>query len=371
VDSDLSKPLEHILLIPEMPAAGGAEGEVGVRADRFIAMRLPWRSRTSIQEWFRDKRVTQNGRVIRSSSKVGEHDKIEIDVSGLTLDADEQVAVELPVLYEDAFVLAVNKPAGLVMHPVGRKRFNTLISLLHAKYRKLDGDGKPLPGDVNPKLVHRLDGDTSGVVVIAMHESVYGNLTAQFENRVVAKQYLAITEPPPVFAATDDAGLGVIDAPIGQAINGRTRMQMAVRPDLSGESNHALTRFHIERSWPSPTAPGTQRALVRCFPETGRTHQIRVHLAHAGAPILADRLYGPLADWSFHEEDDEQGARAGKETAASRPLHNPAMPDTPAPDYGIARQALHAAHLSLRHPVTGEPLELDAPLPDDMQALLP
>ncbi len=218
--------------------------------------------------------------------------------------------ISLDVRYEDGDLLVVNKPAGLTVHPAPGHPRGTLVNAVLAHVPDLASGGALRPG-----IVHRLDKDTSGLLVVAKRDEAYRKLTAQLRARTVIREYLAIVRG----AVANDAG--VIDAPIGRHPAQRTRMAVVPR------GRPAVTRYRVRERLAGAT-------LLECRLETGRTHQIRVHLQHLGHPVLGDPVYGR----------------------------------TRVPE--MKRQALHAARLEFLHPRTGEHLAFAAPLPDDFAALL-
>ena len=245
-------------------------------------------------------------------------------------------AEEIPLdfLHVDAFLAVVDKPAGMVVHPAKGNWKGTLAGALkwHLEGRA-DGAGAGLStagGPTRPGIVHRLDRDTSGVIVVARTEAAHHALARQFERRTVAKTYLAITQGVPQLDRDE------IALPIG--IHPYQREKMAVRRDHS-TSRDAVTRYEVVERFRSG-------ALVKLTPQTGRTHQIRVHLAAIGCPVLSDGLY------------------------SGRTLIEPGFLGLPPGPPLLARQALHAARLALDHPATGERMEFSAPLPADMTRML-
>ncbi|MCO5167064.1 MAG: RluA family pseudouridine synthase [Planctomycetes bacterium] len=295
-------------------------------------MRARGHSRAEVQAWIEAGRV----RVRRG----GTWPAVK---KGLELRAGDAVEVQLPapprppaplrpeaiplaLLHQDEALLVIDKPAGLTVHPGAGQREHTLAhALLHASAGRLSSVG----GEDRPGIVHRLDKDTSGVIVVARDDAAHRHLARQFHDRTVEKTYLALVERGP------RADHGVVDAPIGR--HPRERKKMAV---VEG-GRPARTRWRVLERF------GARAALVECRPETGRTHQIRVHLKHLHAPLLADPTYG----------------RADRFTAqdAGRPGDDRVL---------LARHALHAARLVLTHPVTGARLTFEAPLPPDMDAAL-
>jgi len=242
-------------------------------------------------------------------------------------------AEEIPLafLHIDEALAVVDKPPGMVVHPAKGNWQGTLAGALKWHLER-DGSGglSTAGGPTRPGIVHRLDRDTSGVIAVARSEAAHHALARQFERRTVAKTYLAITQGQPRFDADE------IDLPIG--IHPYQREKMAVRKDHP-TSREAVTRYEVVERFRAG-------ALVKVTPRTGRTHQIRVHLAAVGAPVLCDGLY------------------------SGRTLLEPAWLGLPPGPPLLERQALHAARLELDHPVTGERLGFEAPLPADIERTL-
>jgi 23S rRNA pseudouridine1911/1915/1917 synthase len=302
-----------------------APAEAGQRLDRLLAARgfLPTRAR--IAALVRQGLVTVDGVVRKASFAVPSGALVEV-----VLPPPEPIGVEaedlpLDVLYEDDLLIAVNKPAGMATHPAPGSRRGTLVAALLHHWRF----GSEWPDPQRPGIVHRLDKDTTGVIVVAKTPLAMHAIARQFSRRTVEKTYEAIAMGSP----SQDAG--VIDLPIGRDPIARQKMQARI-----GQQRAARTRFTVLRRF----AAGASH--VRLEPETGRTHQIRVHLASIGHPVVGDRTYG--------------GGRAPAtaEEAQRRLLET------------FPRQALHAARLRLRHPADGRDLELAAPLAADMHELL-
>lgn len=298
--------------------------EQGDRLDHFLMARMPWRSRAQVHGLIADGRVTRNDEVVRrKAGRVVAGDRVAVAVPP----PDEEVrhealglALDALVLHDDDDLLAVAKPAGLIVHPVGRARVNTLIQALHWLYRH---GPRRAPG-VLPRICHRLDRDTSGVVVLAKTTPARVRLQTTFEGRDVEKEYVAVVRGR---VGPDE---GLIDLPIGPDEEAPLELMMTVRPD----GLPSRTRFRVLERFDAAS-------LVRFDIETGRQHQIRVHARALGHPVLLDPLYG-------------DGRLA--------------WPDADLPV--IARQALHARRVVLPHPRTGAPLALEAPLPDDLARLV-
>jgi 23S rRNA pseudouridine1911/1915/1917 synthase len=314
---DLSQPIDALRwVVPDE--------EHKERLDRFLLKRLTWRSRTSLVELIQAGKVTCAGvTVTRKAHKVLGGESVELAVPP----PNEQVRHEAigrqldeAILFDDPDVVALAKPAGLVVHPVGRIRVNTLIQGLHWLYQH----GPRSSDGAVPRICHRLDRDTSGVLLLAKNQEARSRLQTSFERRTVKKRYLAVVRGGP---AQDE---GTIELAIGPDEEAEIELMMTTRPDgaPSKTDYRVLERFE-------------GASLVEFAIHTGRQHQIRVHARALGCPVLCDPLYG-------------EGALAWP--ADERPV--------------ISRQALHAARLALPHPTSGEELALEAPLPADMQALL-
>ncbi len=296
-----------------------AEG--GERLDKWLAAQLPERSRSEVQRWIEAGRATLRGRVLKASHRVTAGETIAVIVPAPEDYTVEPEPIPLVVLYEDADLLVVDKPAGMVVHPAAGNWHGTLVNAVLYHCPDLAGVG----GARRPGIVHRLDKDTSGVIVVAKNDAAHRALQAQFKARQVYKTYLAL-----VFGLMTPAQ-GEINAAIGRDV--RDRKRMAVVPLSQGRP--AVTRYETLDVFKS-SATGERLALLSCQPLTGRTHQIRVHLAHVRHPIVGDETYG------------------GRRRA-------------PAP---CPRQFLHAHRLRFRLPATSEEVEFTAPLPPDLQSVL-
>jgi 23S rRNA pseudouridine1911/1915/1917 synthase len=292
----------------------------GTRLDQALAQALPQYSRSRLQAWIEAGLVLIDGRKPRPRDKVlgGEQVVVEAHFAASTAVAAEERPVD--VVYQDQALLIVNKPAGLVVHPGAGNQHGTLQNALLA----LDPELARVP---RAGIVHRLDKDTSGLLLVARTPEVHAILVDLLAERAIEREYLALVHG----ALT---GGGKVDAAIGR--HRSDRLKMTVRVD----GRDAITHYRIERRFPVHT-------LVRVRLETGRTHQIRVHFAHIGYPIVGDQVYG-----------------GRKRTPAG------ASPDLLAALAGFRRQALHAVRLALAHPLTGKPVSVEAPLPADFVSLL-
>ncbi|MDZ7749321.1 MAG: 23S rRNA pseudouridine(1911/1915/1917) synthase RluD [Halofilum sp. (in: g-proteobacteria)] len=297
----------------------------GQRLDRALADLFPEYSRTRLQDWLRAGHLQVDGMSPAPRTRVAGGESVMLDagiaeVVDPTLDAQAE-AVDFEIVHEDDSILVIDKPAGLVVHPAAGHRAGTLQNgLLHHD---------PALGAVpRAGIVHRLDKDTTGLMVVARTLAAHNRLVMQLHDRAIVREYQAVVAGVPV------AG-GTIDAPLGR--HPRDRQRQAV---VKSGGKPAVTHYRIERKFRAHTH-------IRCRLESGRTHQIRVHMAHARLPIVGDPMYGGRPQW----------------------------PKSPAPALraaleGMRRQALHAARLELAHPDSGEWVGWDADLPADFRALL-
>jgi len=296
-----------------------AHSAAGRRIDVLLAQRFPQWSRAFIQRCIRAGTVTINGRPCRPADRVQTNDLVSFTPLPQTLPTLEAEAIPLDVLYEDDSILVINKPPGLVVHPARGHTSGTLVHGLLGydaeRFQAMTDD------EMRPGIVHRLDRDTSGAMVVARTEQARFALRRAFSERQVEKTYLALA------LGRFDVKSGTIRAPIGR--HPRNRLKMAVRP----EGRPAVSHYRVIAASAEP-----EITLVEVRIETGRTHQIRVHLAHIGRPVLGDPMYG--------------GRPKDLETAPP------------------ARQMLHAWKLAFPHPDTGRFVEFTAPIPDDMREML-
>jgi 23S rRNA pseudouridine1911/1915/1917 synthase len=289
----------------------------GARLDRYVAEALDDLSRTTVQRLIEEGNITVNGNRVSPSHRLRAGDGIAVHIPPPEPVQLQPEAIPLDVLYEDADLLVINKPAGLVVHPGAGHRSGTLVNAVLAHAPDLTGVG----GEVRPGIVHRLDKDTSGVLVMAKHDRALQELQRQFKRRSVEKRYHALV----LGDLSQDEGL--IEAPIAR--DRRRRQQMAVQTG----GKEARTRWHVLGRFRDAT--GQRYTLLDVELLTGRTHQIRVHLAWMGYPLAGDRVYAPA------------------HAAHTAP-----------------RQFLHARELFLDHPTTAERLHFVAPLPPELQQVL-
>jgi 23S rRNA pseudouridine1911/1915/1917 synthase len=293
------------------------EGIRHLRADKALALAFPEHSRTALQRAFDAGRVLQDGIAIKRDQAVAGGDVIEFSFPDVTPTELKAVDIPLDVLFEDKHMLALNKAAGMIVHPGAATGEDTLVhALLSHCADSLSGIG----GVERPGIVHRLDKETTGVIVVAKTDKAHRALADQFATRSLKKEYLALVAGVPQLLS------GTIDRAISRHPTHRHRMTI-------GEGGKPA-----KTSWERVETYGNIAALLRCQIFTGRTHQIRVHLKSLGHPILGDALYGWKPD--------------------SRLAHQP------------ERVMLHAEHLVLTHPISGKELDLSAPLPKDFQRML-
>ena len=311
------------------------EASAGHRLDAFLAEQLPQFSRAAITGAIRGGHAQVDGATAKPSFKLRSGQQICFQPPAPRRDGPEPEPIPLDLLYEDEALVAVNKPAGMVVHPAKGHWSGTLTAALAHHFQQLSSVGGP----TRPGIVHRLDRDTSGVILIAKTDAAHMNLAAQFEARTVDKQYTAVVRNVP------DRDQDLIEQPIG--VHPYQREKMAIRADHP-TSRPASTRYQVIQRF-------SGAALVHAFPKTGRTHQIRVHLAHIGHPVLCDRLYAGHSRLTLADVQRLAGLEP-----------SPAHGD----DVLIERQALHASRIEFAHPTSGEPMQLEAPLPTDMQRLL-
>ena len=307
----------------------------GARVDVFLARAFPERSRSFLARAIEKGAVRVDGLTARAAVKLKAGSVVRFVVPEPPRAGPEAEEIPLEFLHLDEWLAAVNKPAGMVVHPAKGNWKGTLAGALKWHLERSGGGLSQAGGPVRPGIVHRLDRDTSGVIVVARTEEVHHALAWQFERRTVEKTYLAITQGQPQFDRDE------INLPIG--IHPYQREKMAVRRDHA-TSREAVTRFEVVERFRGA-------ALVRVTPKTGRTHQIRVHLAAIGCPVLCDGLYSGRTVI-------EPGFLG---LSADHPLAGGPL---------LTRQALHAARLVLDHPASGTRTEFAAALPADMERTL-
>ena len=290
-----------------------SEDDAQKRLDIFLTGEAEGYTRSHIQRLVGEGRATVNGVIVRASYKVKQGDLVRLEIpepEGMETKAEK---IPLDIYYEDNDVIVLNKPRGMVVHPAPGNYSGTVVNALLYHCRDLSG----INGVLRPGIVHRLDKDTSGLIMVAKNDAAHVSLARQLKDRQITRIYLAL-----VHGKVKDAS-GVIDAPIGR--DPKNRQKMAV---VHKNSKHAVTNYLVLSRYAGYT-------YLRLKLETGRTHQIRVHMSYIGHPVVGDLKYGP-----------------------SRPHFN------------LAGQFLHAAVIGFIHPRTGAYLEFEAPLPDELEAIL-
>jgi 23S rRNA pseudouridine1911/1915/1917 synthase len=310
----------------------------GKRIDAYLASRFPDYSRSVVQRIIEAEAVHVNGRPVKASYKIRAGDKVRVWLPELPDMTPVPEDIPINVVYEDETLTVVNKPPGMVTHPAKGNWQGTLVNALQFHYDSLS----TLAGENRPGIVHRLDRDTTGLLVVVKNDLAHRRLALQFELREVHKEYLALVYGAP------ERDSDYIERAIG--FHPLNREKMAIRA-LQDGGKPAVTYYEVAERFRG-------HALVRCMPQTGRTHQIRVHLAHIGHPIVADKAYSgrnrlTLGDLLAPAAGDPL-AGAGLDPAAIL----------------IDRQALHAHFLQFTHPATGQPVHVSASLPADMTRAL-
>jgi 23S rRNA pseudouridine1911/1915/1917 synthase len=319
----------------ELEASGQREclsvqtDEEHLRLDAFLVKHFPQFSRAKIQRAVAAGNVLVDGDIAKSSTRLKVNQQVEFGLPNKASDAQKPENIPLDIVYEDSDLVVINKPAGMVVHPSKGHWSGTLTAALTFHFGKLSSVGGP----TRPGIVHRLDRDTSGAIIIAKTDEAHSALSQQFEQRTVEKEYWAIVTPAP------NRDRDLIDKPIGAHPYQREKKAIISDP---ATSRHAQTYFEVVERFRG-------FALIRVLPKTGRTHQIRVHMAHAGSPVLCDRLYSGRARVSV-------GDFSGESTANDELI--------------LERQALHAHRIKFSHPRTGESIECIAELSEDLTRTL-
>ncbi|MFC7372099.1 RluA family pseudouridine synthase [Fictibacillus iocasae] len=286
--------------------------QAGQRIDKVLSdVQEDW-SRSQLQGWIKEGIVLVNGNVVKTNYKCSEGDSIEIVVPEPVVYEVEAEDLNLEIIYEDSDVLVVNKPRGMVVHPAPGNYSGTLVNGLMAHCKDLSG----INGVLRPGIVHRIDKDTSGLLMVAKNDKAHESLVQQLKDKTTTRKYKAIVH------GVLPHDFGTVDAPIGRDKSDRQRMTVT-----DDNSRDAVTHFNVLERFPN-------FSFVECQLETGRTHQIRVHMRYIGYPLAGDPKYGPRKTLD------------------------------------IGGQALHAETLGFVHPRTGEYMEFSAPMPEDMQNLL-
>ena len=287
--------------------------DANVRIDRYLSIKNEDASRVAIQRWIEEEKVLVNGRKTKASYKVQENDKI-------TLEEEQPREIELKaqdipieIIYEDQDIIVVNKPKGMVVHPANGNPDGTLVNAIMAICKdSLSGIG----GEIRPGIVHRLDKDTSGLLIVAKNDKAHVNMSEQIKNHEVKKTYMALVR------GCIKENEATIDMPIGRSNSDRKKMA------VNKNGKNAVTHIKVLKRYDKYT-------LLEINIETGRTHQIRVHLSHIGFPVIGDYIYSN-----------------GKN------------------EFGVVGQCLHAKELEFKHPISGDEMKLKAPLPEYFENIL-
>ena len=288
-----------------------SDEETGERIDSFLSGKTEF-TRTRIQQLIKDRNITVNGKPTKSSYKIEENDEIIIEVPEVETTEIKPENIKIDIVYEDSDIAVINKQAGLVVHPAHGHYSGTLVNAILYHIKDLSG----INGEIRPGIVHRLDKDTSGLIVIAKNDKVHTALTEMFQEKKIRKTYLAILK------GKLNKSEGKIVTQIGRDKNDRKKMTVI---DDATKGKNAITNYRV-------ISQNNLFTLVKINIETGRTHQIRVHMRHLGYPILGDSVYG--------RKDNEK------------------------------RQMLHAYKLEFIHPVTGRQMEFIGEIPEDFQKAL-
>ena len=317
-------PTNESRLAPESVTELTVSSEAGSRLDHFLTQQLPHLSRAHLQRAIEAGGIRVNRQTCKSSQKLKQGDIVLVEQLEVPREGPQPQPIPLDILFEDEAIAVVNKPAGMIVHPARGHWDGTLASALAYHFDKLSQTGGP----TRPGIVHRLDRDTSGVIIIAKHDQAHEALANQFKSRTVKKEYVAIV------AGVPDRDSDIIEAPIGN--HPTQREKKAIRAGHLS-SREATTFYKVEERF-------NRFAMICAQPLTGRTHQIRLHLAHLGYPVLCARLYG------------------SRSVLTARQIN----PDSENDPVLLERQALHAHRLTVTHPITHERVDFQAPIPEDL-----
>lgn len=350
-DTDVLNELNDDLTAAEAPVELTVEARAhGWRLDYYLSRLFANHSRAQFQRAIDAGAIMLNGLVARSSRRLRVHDRIWVTLP----DAEEGnlVAEDLPleILYEDESLIVLNKSPNMVVHP-GRGNYRgTMAAALQFHFNQLSS----VAGRFRPGIVHRLDRDTSGVILVAKDNQVHQKISAQFERREVKKEYRAIVRGVPELASDFIR--------THMCVHPRVREKMMVCPE-GGNAREAVTFYRTAESYAG------RFAMIELFPATGRTHQLRVHMQYIGTPIVADRLYTGNTELKLSELGASGMSGYGKNGRIELPAADE-IAVSPCDDILIARQALHAFRLTIRHPVSGKEMQFEAPFPVDFQRTL-
>lgn len=318
------------------------DAQSGWRLDLFLAHFYPQYSRVLIRRAIQAEGVDVSGRHGKPSYRLRPGEVVSFTLPELPRQSPIPEDIPLEVLYEDDVLAVINKPANMVVHPSRGHWAGTLVGALAYRYA---GQLSTVRGPGRPGIVHRLDRDTSGVILVAKNDEIHALLASLFQERQIHKEYFAIV------SGNMSADRDVVDQPIGHHPKSREKMMAA---PFDPEAKEAVTYFEVVERFRG-------FSTVRALPRTGRTHQIRVHLAYKGTPVLCDRLYGNHRSLTR----GEIAGVIGKPVVGTTPEQQRSMAETL-----LSRQALHARKLTFVHPITGKELVVEAPIPEDMTRTL-
>ena len=302
----------------------------GWRLDHYVSRLYPNYSRSLFQKAISDGLIRVNGLAAKSSRRLHVNDRLSVTLPKEPDSSIEPEAIPLEILFEDEHLVVINKPAGMIVHPGKANYGGTLANALQAHFDELSD----IAGQHRPGIVHRLDRDTSGLLVVAKNNQVHHRLSRQFEQREVKKTYLAVVH------GVVDFDSDYIETHV--RVHSKQREKMSVCPP-GNEAREAVTFYEVIERFPEFT-------FVRLHPKTGRTHQLRLHMSHLGHPIIADRMYGGGTE-----------VRLGDITEVEEGQANRVL---------IRRQALHAYRLEFTHPDSGQNVAFEAPLASDIQEVV-
>lgn len=320
------------------PADAGGE-----RVDAWLAKTWPDLSRARVQGLIGQGKLSADGEIVsHASAKIKPGAHYELSMPPPEPAKPEPQNIPLDIAYEDAHLVVINKPAGMAVHPAPGSMHGTIVNaLLSHCADSLSGIG----GVARPGIVHRIDKDTTGLIVVAKDDATHNGLAKQFAKHTIERVYYAVTRGAP------KERTGTLETELARSRENRMKF-VVVRNEAQGVGKHAITHYWTVENFGQAVGESAGRpaaALLECRLETGRTHQIRVHMAHLGAPLIGDPLYGKQRAF---KAEGPHAAEAAEAVAA------------------FPRQALHAAVLGFKHPITGEDLRFEAPIPDDMQSLI-
>ena len=285
----------------------------GKRLDRYVTEQNTEITRTAVQRLIDEKNILVNGKEQKASYKVNENDVVEVEIPEPKKNEIKAEDIPIEVIYEDSDIIVVNKPKGMVVHPGNGNVDGTLVNAIMAK---CEGSLSGIGGEIRPGIVHRIDKDTSGLLIVAKNDKAHVNLSEQIKEHKVKKTYIALVR------GVVKENEATIDMPIGRSKTDRKKMAVCK------DGKNAITHIKVLKRWEHYT-------LLQVNIETGRTHQIRVHLSYIGYPIIGDYTYSN-----------------GKN------------------EFGVVGQCLHAQKLEFKHPITNKIVELEAPLPEYFQEII-